>query len=105
MTQEFQTRETFKRGIIVVKDMGSHQWNYIVEDFSFGYMPPVKAGSWTDHYDVDEDGDNKGELHFTRYIFEAKTPLAVRKEAVRFFQSLVGQFENNNYTINKELWF
>ena len=105
MTQTFKQTDSFKRALVVVKDAQSKEWNFVVEDFNFGWMPPVVQTTWTERYDVDEDGDSKGELSFARYIFEEKTPLAVRMAANKFLQQLKSQLECNKYRRNDNLYF
>ena len=104
MATNFQNIDNFKMALVIVKDYQANEYNYIIQDFSFGFMPPYGAGSWTETYDVVEDGDNKGTMHFTRYIFEAATPLSVRRELNQFLNSLKAQFENNKVNRNERLW-
>ena len=105
MVQQFNSMDTFKMSLIVVKDNQSCEYNYIKEDMGFGWMPGTCAGSWIETYDIEEDGDNNGILHFDCYCFEGVSPLMVRRELLHFLQTIKSQFENINYKHNENLWF
>jgi len=101
MTQYFTSVESFKMALTVVVDNQAKEYNYIREDMGSGWMPCVGAGSWTENYDVEEDGDGLGVLHLTRYCFEGKSPLAVRREVLTFAQGLA---ERLNLKRNEKLY-
>lgn len=99
---KFSSLETCKRGLIICTDPATHEWNYTFANYGSGWMPCDNAGSWTDKCDLEEDGDFKRELHYTRYLFEAATPLQVRREALSMLKIYMGR---TNRTYNDKLGF
>lgn len=99
MTQQFKSTETFKMALTIIVDPKAKQWDYIRTDYGFGYIPNDEAAYWVEKYDIVEDGDNKGRLEHTRHLFEAATPLAVRKECLNELEKIKKQMTRANYEL------
>lgn len=98
--EHFNSTETCKRGLVICES--ANEFNYMFIDYGSGYLPGDCTGSWTEKYDLEEDGDFSEDLQYTRFLFEAITPLQVRREALLKLKNYKGGTE---LTINQQLGF
>lgn len=84
--ERFTHENYFKFGLTIITDRDTRDWNFRITDYGFDWLPADWAASWTEKYDLEEDGDFAGERQYTRYLFEAASRLQVKKELLQMLQ-------------------